>query len=70
MIADRQSGSMMLELMIGLSLLLVGILAFVNSFMSNYQAFNTVNELDEVHSFPALLSLGLCNTYIQSHTLA
>ena len=39
----------MVEVAVALSLLSVGILAFMNSYVTNYRAFSTVSEIDEVH---------------------
>ena len=42
-------GYLLVEVAVALSILTVGILAFMNSYATNYRAFNTVSEIDEVH---------------------
>ena len=45
----QDAGYLLVEVAVALSLLTVGILAFMNSFATNYRAYNTVSEIDEVH---------------------
>ncbi len=47
--ARQEAGYLLVEVAVALSLLTVGILAFMNSYVTNYRAFSTVSELDEVH---------------------
>ena len=47
--ARQEAGYLLVEVAVALSLLTVGILAFMNSYITNYRAFSTVSELDEVH---------------------
>jgi hypothetical protein len=46
---ERRTGALMVEYAIGLSVLAVGILAFMSTLFSNYQAANATTELDEAH---------------------
>lgn len=45
----KEVGYLLVEVAVALSLLSVGILAFMNSYVTNYRAFTTVAEIDEVH---------------------
>ena len=46
---NRQTGSLMVELVVALSILSIGLLAFLGSFMSNFNAVSDVQDLDEAH---------------------
>jgi hypothetical protein len=46
---SRSGGHLLVEFTVALSILSVGVLAFMSSYVTNYRAFNTVTELDEVH---------------------
>ena len=68
----RLSGYLLVEIAVGLSVLTVGILAFMNSYVTNYRALSTVNELDAVHvAFEtvaeSLLNDTLANVYNNFH---
>lgn len=43
---DRQSGSIFFEIALAIALLTVGILAFLNSFLINYRAVQTIMDMD------------------------
>jgi type II secretory pathway pseudopilin PulG len=47
--SSGQSGSLMIELLVGISILTVGVLGFMASYFSSYRAIATVDELDQVH---------------------
>ena len=46
-ITDRQSGALMIEVMMAIGVLVVGLLGFLSSYSSNCGALNTMRELDE-----------------------
>lgn len=64
-ISGRQSGYLLIEFAVAISLLSVGILAFMNSYVSNYRAFSTVSELDEVHVAFEMVAETLVNETLQ-----
>ena len=60
-----QSGYLLVEFAVGVSILTIGILAFMNSYATNYRAFNTVVELDEVHVAFETVAESLVNESLQ-----
>ncbi len=63
---SRQDGGyLLLEVAVALSVLTVGILAFMNSYVTNYRAFSTVSEIDEVHMAFEMVAETLVNETLE-----
>lgn len=63
---SAEGGYLLVEFAVAISILSIGILAFMNSYVTNYRAFSTVNELDEVHVAFELVAETLVNETLEN----